>query len=327
MESILVEEQNGGILLMKKVLAAILVLMLLLCGTMGMAESENGDLGELIDGDFVADEFISVKDYAKTEGLSDEWWNVLLLGTDDRYDDGSYGRTDSMIILSVNLGTGESKMTSLMRDTLVNIGGKSCKLNAASVYGGPELSMRTINEYFGMNISDYVILNIEGLADIIDTLGGLELDVTEAERKALNRGLFDLSSMSGMEKLQSSGEGVHLNGNQAVAYARIRKIDSDYRRTERQRAVLMKIAEKLQNYDLMTVINVIKSVIPYVETNLSISDIMTLAYHGMQMDLSAVEQLRLPTDETSKAGMYGDIWCIRPDFEANKEILHDFIYG
>lgn len=201
---------------MKKLLAAILALMLLFSGAVGLAESEDVDVGEWIDEDLMAGEFISVEDYAQTEGLSDEWWNVLLLGTDDRYDNGSYGRTDSMIILSVNLATKESKITSLMRDTLVKINGKSCKLNAASVYGGPELSMRTINEYFGMNISDYVILNIEGLADIIDTLGGLELDVTEAERKALNRGLFDLSSMSGMEKLQSSGEGVHLNGNQAV---------------------------------------------------------------------------------------------------------------
>ena len=215
-----------------------------------------------------------------------------------------------------------------MRDTWVNIDGrdKMAKLNAASVYGGPELTMRTINECFGMNISDYVLINITGLADVIDILGGVDLDVTEDERLALNRGLFDLSSRSGMEELEQSGENVHLNGNQAVAYARIRRIDSDYQRTERQRTVLTAIASRLKENGA-AVLGMVTSLLPYVETNLDPGELITLATVGLQIDLDAVEQLRLPADGTYDSGTFNGVWCIKPDFEKNTGILYDFIYG
>ena len=177
---------------------------------------------------------------------SDEWWNILLLGCDS-YTKNSYQRTDSMIIVSINLARGEVKLTSLMRDTWITVPGtnKHRKLTELCAVGGPELTIRAINENFGMDISDYALISMQGIAEIIDLIGGLDLDITEAERKALNKGLFDLSSLSGMEQLQESGEGVHLNGNQATAYARIRKIDIDYVRTERQRTVLIAMADKI----------------------------------------------------------------------------------
>lgn len=290
---------------------------------------EEFSLEDLLDEEIIVDELINVEDYALTENLPDEWWNILLLGTDNRYEGDTYGRTDSMIILSVNLGTGKARMTSLMRDTWVSIYGRSskAKLNAACVYGGPELTMRTINENFGMNISDYVLINITGLADVIDTLGGIDIDVTEEERKALNKGLFDLSSQSGMEQLETSGENVHLNGNQAVAFARIRKIDSDYKRTERQRTVLMAMATKLQEENNpMSIVGVINTLLPFVETNLDLSDLMTLAYVGLNMDMTNIEQLRLPADGTFDAGTFDGVWCIKPNFDKNKAILYDFIY-
>ena len=188
--------------------------------------------------------------------------------------------------------------------------------------------MRTINENFGMNISDYALINITGLADVIDVLGGIDIDVTEEERVALNRGLFDLSSQSGMEELEESGENVHLNGNQAVAFARIRRIDSDYQRTERQRNVLTAIATKLQeSNDAVTIIGVVTSLLPYVETNLDLSELMTLAYVGLQLDMSSIEQLRLPADGTFDSGTYDGVWSIRPNFSENQQILYDFIYG
>ena len=317
--------------------AWVLVLVLALCPMVVAEESEEGltgegelSLGELFDDEIIMDELITVEDYAVTEDLPDEWWNILLLGTDERYKvENKYGRTDSMIVLSVNLATQEAKLTSLMRDTWVSMYSrdKKAKLNAACVYGGPELTMRTINESFGMNLSDYVLINITGLADVIDVLGGVRVDVSSAERKALNEGLFDLSSRSGMEKLQNSGEDVLLNGNQAVAYARIRKIDSDYQRTERQREVLMAIAEKLQGNSAGALVGVVTSLLPYVETNLDIGKLMTLAYVGMQMDMAAIEQLRLPADGTYESGTFNGVWCIKPDFDKNKSILYNFIYG
>ena len=260
---------------------------------------------------------------------SDEWWNILLLGCDS-YTKNSYQRTDSMIIVSINLARGEVKLTSLMRDTWITVPGtnKHRKLTELCAVGGPELTIRAINENFGMDISDYALISMQGIAEIIDLIGGLDLDITEAERKALNKGLFDLSSLSGMEQLQESGEGVHLNGNQATAYARIRKIDSDYVRTERQRTVLIAMADKIKSgASAGTLLAIVTTLLNYVDTNLTLPEIMSIASMGLKMDLSSVEQLRLPADGTFESGTYDGIWCIKPNFTKNAALLHSFIYG
>lgn len=261
--------------------------------------------------------------------LSDDWWNILLLGCDS-YTKNEYSRTDSMIILSVNMKQKQVKMTSLMRDIWIKVPGKSShrKLTELCAVGGPELTVRAINESFGMNIDNYVLISMEGIAEVIDLLGGIELDVTEAERKALNKGLFDLSPYSGMEKLEKSGEQVHLNGNQATAYARIRNIDSDFVRTERQRTVLVTMARKLQDgASAGTLLSIVSSLMDFVDTNLGLIDLMSLAGVGLELDMDSIEELRLPVDGSYESGMFGDVWCIKPNFKKNTAILHDFIYG
>lgn len=266
---------------------------------------------------------------AGTSGPSDEWWNVLLLGCDS-YTKNSYQRTDSMIIVSINQSAGQVKLTSLMRDTWIKVPGSSGhrKLTELCAVGGPELTIRAINENFGMNISDYALISMEGIAEIIDLVGGVELDVTEAERKALNKGLFDLSPLSGMEQLQESGEGVHLNGNQATAFARIRKIDSDYVRTERQRTVLLAVADKIKNgASAGTLLTVVTTLMSYVDTNLNLAEIMTIATLGMKLDLNSVGEYRVPVDGTFDSGTFNGVWCIKPDFEKNAKLLKEFIYG
>ena len=257
-----------------------------------------------------------------------DWKNILLLGCDS-YTKNSYSRSDSMIILSVNSKTKQAKMTSLMRDTWIKASGyKSRKLTELCAIGGPELTIRAINENFGMDIEKYMLISMEGIAEIIDLLGGLELTITEAERKALNKGLFDLSGLSGMEKLQESGEKVHLNGNQATAYARIRKIDSDYVRVERQRIVLKAMAEKiLGGASAGTILTIVDVLLEYVETNLSLVDIMSLARTALSLDLDSIQETRLPADGTYDSGTFDGVWCIKPNFSKNKQILHDFIYG
>ena len=265
---------------------------------------------------------------ACAEKKSGEWYNILLLGTDVRDTDAN-GRSDSMIVLSVNFDTREAKLTSFMRDIWVKMPGrkKENKLNTACYFGGPELTMATLNAYFDLDLKYYAMVNLNCMADIIDILGGLPLDVTEAERKALNKGLFDLSSRSGMEKLQKSGKQVLLNGNQAVAYARIRQIDSDYQRTVRQRTVLTAIAKRLQSEDPLTVMSVVTAMTQYVKTNLTLQQMAALAALGFQLDMNEVQQLRVPADKTYKDGMYKGVWCIRPDFAKNKKLVRKFIYG
>ena len=257
-----------------------------------------------------------------------DWINILLLGCDS-YSINEYSRSDSMIILSVNSKSGEIKMTSLMRDTWIKVSGhKSRKLTELCAIGGPELTMQAINENYGTDITRYAQIGMDGIAEIIDLLGGLELDVTEAERKALNKGLFDLSRLSGMEKLQQSGEKVHLNGNQATAYARIRKIDSDYVRVERQRTVLMAMAKKIMSgANASNVISVIDVLLEYVDTNISLLELMSLARVGLSADLENIQEMRLPADGTYESGMFGNVWCIKPDFKKNARLLEEFIYG
>ena len=272
---------------------------------------------------------VAAEPNTETEGLSDEWWNVLLLGCDS-YTKNDYQRTDSMIIVSINAAKGQVKLTSLMRDTWIPVPGSKNhrKLTELCAVGGPELTIRAINESFGMNISDYALISMEGMAEIIDLIGGLDLDVTEEERKALNKGLFDLSPLSGMEQLEQSGEGVHLNGNQATAFARIRKIDSDYVRTERQRTVLLAIADKIKNgASAGTLLTIVTTLMGYVDTNLSLTEIMTIASVGMKLDMNSVEQYRVPVDGTFDSGTFNGVWCIKPNFEKNTELLHSFIYG
>ena len=271
---------------------------------------------------------VAAEPNTETEGLSDEWWNVLLLGCDS-YTKNDYQRTDSMIIVSINAAKGQVKLTSLMRDTWIPVPGSKGhrKLTELCAVGGPELTIRAINESFGMNISDYALISMEGMAEIIDLIGGLDLDVTEEERKALNKGLFDLSPLSGMEPLEQSGEGVHLNGNQATAFARIRKIDSDYVRTERQRTVLLAIADKIKNgASAGTLLTIVTTLMGYVDTNLSLTEIMTIASVGMKLDLSTVEQYRVPVDGTFDSGTFNGVWCIKPNFKKNTDLLHSFIY-
>ena len=271
---------------------------------------------------------VAAEPNTETEGLSDEWWNVLLLGCDS-YTKNDYQRTDSMIIVSINAAKGQVKLTSLMRDTWIPVPGSKNhrKLTELCAVGGPELTIRAINESFGMNISDYALISMEGMAEIIDLIGGLDLDVTEEERKALNKGLFDLSPLSGMEQLEQSGEGVHLNGNQATAFARIRKIDSDYVRTERQRTVLLAIADKIKNgASAGTLLTIVTTLMGYVDTNLSLTEIMTIASVGMKLDMGSVEQYRVPVDGTFDSGTFNGVWCIKPNFEKNTDLLHSFIY-
>ena len=306
---------------LRRCAALLLTAALLLVATTGFASAVSQD-------EWSAAVAADAESFSETEGLSDEWWNVLLLGCDS-YTKNDYQRTDSMIIVSINAAKGQVKLTSLMRDTWIPVPGSKNhrKLTELCAVGGPELTIRAINESFGMNISDYALISMEGMAEIIDLIGGLDLDVTEEERKALNKGLFDLSPLSGMEPLEQSGEGVHLNGNQATAFARIRKIDSDYVRTERQRTVLLAIADKIKNgASAGTLLTIVTTLMGYVDTNLSLTEIMTIASVGMKLDLSTVEQYRVPVDGTFDSGTFNGVWCIKPNFEKNTDLLHSFIY-
>ena len=265
----------------------------------------------------------------------DDWWNILLLGGDSRSLE-EYGRTDAMIILSINTKTSEIKMTSIMRDTWVEMPGRASKnkINAANVFGGPELAMATVNQCFGTEIEDYVLVNMAGLIDIIDALGGVELEITESEMGYINEYatsyMYDISDSDepfydGATSLDEYGL-VHLNGLLAMSFARNRYTDSDYGRVMRQQKILLALAENLKSMDFTEMMKLAEILPENVQMNLDPSEIISLIPVALSADFDAIRQYRIPADGTYESGMYDGTWAIRPDFEANQKLLHEFIY-
>lgn len=270
---------------------------------------------------------VSQDELAITEGLDPDWVNILLAGSDSRTGN-SYSRTDAMIILSVNTSSGQVKMTSVMRDIWTPMHGRDPqKINACTVFGGPTLAMRTLNEDFQMNIEDYVLINMRAIESVIDLIGGIEIEITEQEFYALkeSRNADDSALITPPETYGT----VTLTGEQALAYARLRAIDSDYERTARQRRVLLAIASQVKSISFFDLTKLITVCLDYVETDLSLGDIITLARAGLSVDLDSIEEMRLPVEGTYTSGKMEEngLWVIQPDFEANAQALHEFIYG
>ena len=323
---------------MKKAMAALLALCLLLGGALGaLAELDVvNDMLDLFSG--AADEAADPAPDAESSASADEaarqseWENILLLGTDSRTSQ-QHARTDTMVILSINTVTHEIRLASLMRDIWVQVPGHGgAKLNAACVYGGPELTAQCVEESFGVDIHSYVLVNMQCLAAIVDALGGIRMDISASEAKAINR-LFASDRNAHDENTRFAGDNVSagsqvlLNGKQALAFARIRSLDDDYVRTERQREMLIVIAKQLQQQDLLSLAGIVTGLLQYVETDLAIDEIMAVAEACLGADLDGVTELRLPVEGTFQAGTFGGTWCIRPNFEENTRLLRAFIYG
>ena len=266
---------------------------------------------------------------AEPAAAQDDWWNILLLGGDSRSSE-QYDRTDSIIILSVNRQSGALKMTSVMRDTWVSFPGRESKgkINAANVYGGPELAMATVNASFGTQIEDYALVNMTGLVKVVDALDGVDIEITSAELKYLNeyaRGFADTIGYEGETQLAGAGM-AHLNGLLALSYARIRYADSDYQRAMRQQTVLLALAKKASALSAPELLKLVPRLLGMTDTNLSMGEAMALATLCAGRDMDEIQQYRIPVDGTFQSGMFGGTWCIKPDFEENARLLHDFIY-
>jgi len=290
---------------------------------------------------------LSDAELAKVDNLSinpdlpDEWINVLLLGTDERRLNNS-ARTDTMIICSIHRTTGEVKLSSIMRDTNVkldNIGKYSgeYRINAANYFGGPDLAMKTVNELFGMNIKDYVMVNFFGFQKVAQQLGGITINISEAEMNQINQLIvqqYKIARSAGVDEsdqenvlLETYGNDVHLNGRQTLAYARIRKIDNDYERAKRQRLVLSELLKKLKTKNPMEIASLAMSMADQVKTNMKIDDIINIAMVVIGNGMSDIESMRLPV-----AGSYSEerrnddarLWDADP--KTNFTALYNFIY-
>lgn len=290
------------------------------------------------------DELAKVEDLSINESLPKEWMNILLLGSDERKLTSS-ARTDSMIICSIHLPTGEVKLTSIMRDLAVNFDdiGKyngTYRINAANYFGGEELAMKTVNECFNLNIDKYVRVNFYGFQKVAQMLGGVDMTITEAEMNLINKYSVeqakfayyndaDDSAIIPYALLETYGENVHLDGRQTLAYARIRKLDGgDYARAERQRKVLVALMNKVQNMELSELVAVANESFSNLRTNLTLDEILAVAMQVMKSGLSDVDTFRLPINDSyvqesrNNQSMFYD--C---DWTTNANELYSFIYG
>lgn len=302
-----------------------------------LKENEQNDVN-LADGNS-----ISVEDLSITPGLSEDWLNVLLLGADAR-NKNEAARTDTMIICSINQKTGNVKLVSIMRDTAVTIGEhKNTRINNAYFYGGAQLAMKIVNEYFGMNIQHYVYVDFTGFSKIAEILGGIDIDITQNEMDMINKNVkeqllievrydgrdYDDAKAEYENTLLSTyGANTHLNGEQTLGYARIRKLDSDYARAERQRKVLNKLMEGLRNASVTELFGLVPQCAPYFETNLQVTEIINLAKLVLEReDFSAASELRLPVANTYKEERRNDQDMLYDmDVQANTDALYQFIY-
>lgn len=235
--------------------------------------------------------------------------NILLLGIDNQEN-----ASDAMMVFSLDKDTNTAKLTSIMRDLSVNLGpnAEKHKINYAYNVGGVEESVKVVNREFDLDINKYVKVSFDGLVDVIDYIGGININITESERKIIG------ASKSG---------NVTLNGKQALAYSRIRKIDNDYQRTSRQRKVLMAIFNKAKSISVSSYPKALSDLSSNVETNLSTFELLDLAKAVMSLSSDDLEGFRIPIDGTSHDSMDKGIYYLDWDRAANKKAIHDFIYG
>ena len=257
--------------------------------------------------------------------------NVALFGLDSRAGDlGKGNRSDTIMIASLNNETKEVKLVSVYRDTLLELDdGSYDKANAAYSYGGPEGAISLINKNLDMNIEKYVAVNFNALVDVIDALGGLELELTDDEVVHMNNYCVETSEVTGADYTRIDPEvgGTYLlNGVQAVSYSRIRYTEGgDFKRASRQRLVLSKIAEKAQSMSLSTVNKIIDTVFPQVSTNFTLTEMISYAKDLTKYKMG--ESLGFPskntTDTLNKVGS-----VVIPDtLSSNVLEVHQFLFG
>lgn len=254
-------------------------------------------------------------------------YNLLLIGV-DRRDKSWYGNSDSMILISINKETQKIHMTSFMRDLYANIPEVGVrKLNASCAYGGGPLVVRTIEDNYKIPIDNYASVDFEAMIDIVDLVGGVDIELSDAEAKLLNS-YADAMCESSHEDSSAhhilSGGMHHLDGYQAVAYARIRYVgNADYERTERQRKVLSKIIENVKSLNVAELNTLVEGVLPKVTHNIDQSRLMTLIGDAPTILSYEIVQSRVPYDDLYS--FQGEM--LVPNFSATIQRLQTDIYG
>lgn len=253
--------------------------------------------------------------------------NILLIGQDRRTDD-EIGRSDSMIIATLNRTEKSLTLTSLMRDTYLGIPGYGGnRLNAAYAFGGAELLDAAIEHNFGVTIDGNVEVDFLSFTKIVDDLGGVDIELTEEELAVLNGNIRDINYQTGEDEeshLVNSAGVYHLDGTQALAYARIRHVgNADFERTKRQRTVLKELFKNVKNLSVIEIMSTVNNVLSYAETDMSYGDLVSLTIEAISMAVTDIDTHNIPEDVGYESQSIDGMDVLVPDLDACRRFLSE----
>lgn len=223
--------------------------------------------------------------------------------------------SDTIMILSIDRVHNKIKLTSILRDTSVYIEGYgTAKIKTAYADGGPALAIKTLNSNFNLNIKEYATVNFDGFKNIIDAIGGVEVYIKQYEWPRMQSvGIYSAGTYN-------------LNGNQALKYCWLRRMgDGDFERTERQRTVLAKVYEKVRNGGIGQYPALVSAIVPYIETSMTTSEIISLGVSTLNLNVATIEQARYPIDGYYRMELSD--YSLVTDLEGTSNLIHSFIYG
>ena len=315
-------------------------------------EAAMNQIAAMLDDQTRSTEQIDPDDPERNERLPEHVVNILLLGVDNRSVGLESGRADANIICSVDKKTGTLRFVSISRDTAVSIPGyeSRSRINEAfrrgsmnrTVEDGAALAVRTVNRNFDLNIQYYVVINIHGLADIIESLGGLDMDLTKEEAVQINYELHEKEPMDNVrrDRLLSADGVQHLDGMECVTYGRIRNLvgQNDLDRGQRQRKLLTRLFEKVsQDCRLSDLLELIETALPYARTNIPLADLLDLGMTVLSGDTvhalpygGSIEQLALPAENLYHYKKFGDNALLYLSPKSRRQtisLLQTFLYG
>jgi LCP family protein required for cell wall assembly len=268
-----------------------------------------------------------IKSLIQQQDPKNQITNIALFGLDRRSkDEGS--RSDAIMIASIDRKHKKIKLSSIMRDTYVSVPGRGkTKITHAYAYGGPQLAIRTLNENFQLDIENYIAVDFFSLEKIIDSIGGVTIDVRAEEIKLINFYMEETSRLEekGFTPVTKVGTQT-LNGMQAVAYTRIRYIGNDQERTERQRKVLEAMFSRIQAAGITRYPALVSTILPYAETSLGKESILSTGAGILTSGIKTVDQMRYPKDGFARGEMINKVYYLVADLKATTQQMHKFIY-
>lgn len=310
-------KKNSGANKAKNIFRAVIAVILV--AVIGAGCFVGNAMGKVTYDDKRKNQYVSRSDLAHSSSVT----NILLLGVDARNPkDDTASRSDSMMLISIDKAHNCVKMVSFLRDTWVYIPciDKKQRLNAACQYDGYNGVVDTIEYNFGIDIDGYVVADFEMFKVLVDSIGGVEVEVSEKEAKEVtsHKGRY------GNVKLDAGK--YKLTGEQALAYCRIRKIDTDFMRAYRQRTVMQAILKSVKSANPIKLVSMASKAAPYIETNLSKAKIISSGLKALPC-IGDMAEVRVPFDGTWQYATIGGASVITIDVDKNKEQLKDLIYN